>query len=65
MESNKSYALPSFSDLLKYIPAKEKMEVLRIIDQAMSLTDKKVPKSKKSSLTLYPQIQEKRFLMNV
>ena len=46
MEGNKSFALPLLSDLLKYIPSNEKTEILGIIDQAMSLTIKKVPKSK-------------------
>ena len=48
MEGNMSFALPSFSDLLKYIPSDERTEIQRIIDQAMSLTIKKVPKSPQS-----------------
>ena len=43
MEDNKSFALPALSDLLKNIQSNKKNEVLRIIDEALSLTSKKVP----------------------
>ena len=52
MEDNKSFSLPALSDLLKNIQLNKKNEVLRIIDEALSLTSKKVP-----PLTLSPLIE--------
>ena len=52
MEDNKSFSLPALSDLLKNIQSNKKNEVLRIIDEALSLTSKKVP-----PLTLSPLIE--------
>ena len=52
MEDNKSFSLPALSDLLKNIQLNKKNEVLRIIDEALSLTSKKVP-----PLTLRPFIE--------
>ena len=45
MEDSKSFSLPTLRDLLKNIQSNKKNEVLRIIDEALTLTltHKKVP----------------------
>ena len=45
MEDNMSFTLPTLRDLLKNIQSNKKNEVLRIIDEALTLTltHKKVP----------------------